>query len=326
MSSNKGLIAAAAALHKASRLLLLGHVSPDGDSLGSLLALRQVLVQRSKEVTVYVAEGVPKRYEFLPGADSIITDIALLPEQIDTVVVLDCGDWERVGLAGDRCFQDMTVVNIDHHRTSLGLGQANYLDSDAAATGLMLLRLFNYWQEPLNVDVAICLYTAIVSDTGFFQHSNTTVEVHEAAARLLACGLDHSLVVESLSDKTFSFLKAISLGLERLQLFAAGKGAYLYILESDLQQLDLHSSDVEGLVNYPRSLEGVDVAASLIESERHVFKASLRSRHTIDVSEVAALLGGGGHARAAGATLYGSVLDCIQQIEAALATVAGNDE
>jgi phosphoesterase RecJ-like protein len=317
MLSNASVEQVAAALHEASRLLLLGHISPDGDSLGSLLALRQILLHKGKQVAVYVPDGVPARYRFLPGASEVLHDSTQLPEGDVTVVVLDCGEWDRVGLAADR-FSGQVVVNIDHHRTSRGLGQANYLDSDAAATGLLLMRLFAHWQEKLDVPTATCLYTAIASDTGFFRYSNTTAEVHQVAAQLLAAGAEQELVTESLEGKTISFLKALGLVLERLSMFAGDKGAYSYLKALDLETLGISSSEVDGLVNYPRSLVGVQVAAFLVEVDPDVFKVSLRSRPPLDVSVLAAQFGGGGHARAAGCTLRGSIDECLEQLAGAV--------
>lgn len=320
MANDNGLCQVAAALQKASRLLLLGHVSPDGDSLGSLTALRQILLRQGKAAHIFVAEGCPARYQFLPGSDSIISDLADLPTRLDTVVVLDCGEWDRTGLEAER-FQQQLVVNIDHHRTSQGLGHANYLDSDAAATGMLILKLCDYWQVEIDGPVATCLYTAIAGDTGFFQHSNTTAVVHQAAARLLAAGANQALVVENLQSKTPAFLQALNLVLKRLSSFLGGKGAYSFLTAADLQRLGLHRSELEGLVDYPRSLMGVQLAALLVEIEPGKFKVSLRSRAPWDVSAVAATLGGGGHSQAAGCTLLGTLEECIERLTAATVEV-----
>ncbi|HHW99294.1 MAG TPA: bifunctional oligoribonuclease/PAP phosphatase NrnA [Firmicutes bacterium] len=317
MAKDNDLKKVAAALQEASRLLLLSHVSPDGDSLGSLLALRHALLRRGKQVWVYVEGGVPDRYRFLPGAEEVLTCPDQLPSETATVVVLDCGEWERVGLPAQR-FAAHTVVNIDHHRTSKGLGQANYLDSSAAATGLMLLRLLSYCQEEIDQVLATCLYTAIAGDTGFFRYSNTTAEVHQAAASLLAAGAKQNLVYENLETRSFSYLKALGLVLERLETFASGQGAYSYLTSADLERLGIPVADTDGFVNYPRSLTGVQVAAFFIEVETDTYKVSLRSREPLDVSAVAAILGGGGHARAAGCTMQGSIEECIRRLKEAI--------
>lgn len=303
----------AAALQEASRLLLLAHISPDGDSLGSLLALRRFLLSYGKQVAVYVPGGVPARYSFLPGSDAVFSCPDLLPHGPITVVILDCGDWERVGLPGEH-FAGQTIINIDHHRTSRGLGQVNYLDSDAAATGLLLLRLFVYCQATIDAATATCLYTAIAGDTGFFRYSNTSTEVHQAAAVLLTAGAEQDLIYESLEERTFPYLKALGLVLERLSTFAGGKGAYSYLTVADLESLGIGSEDVDGLVHYPRSLVGAQVAAFLVEQENDVYKVSLRSRAPFDVSALAADFGGGGHARAAGCTLHGNIDYCLDQL------------
>ncbi|NLW16359.1 MAG: bifunctional oligoribonuclease/PAP phosphatase NrnA [Firmicutes bacterium] len=317
MVSDKDMKKVAAALQEASRLLLLAHVSPDGDSLGSLLALRHALLRRGKQVSVYVEGGVPTKYHFLPGSQSVVACPEQLPKGLDTVVVLDCGEWERVGLAAER-FAGKSVSNIDHHRTSKGLGQANYLDSEAAATGLLLFRLFKYWGEEIDAPIATCLYTALAGDTGFFRYSNTTAEVHRVAADLLAAGAQQTLIYENMEDKSFSYLKALGLVLERLETFASGKGAFSYLTAKDLEQLDMQIADADGFVNYPRSLSGTLVAAFFIELEPGTYKVSLRSREPLDVSAVAGLFGGGGHARAAGCTMHGSLEECVQSLAAAV--------
>lgn len=313
MSNDDSLRKVAAALQKASRLLLLAHVSPDGDSLGSLLALRQFLLRQGKQVAVYVPGGVPARYNFLPGADSALSCPGQLPQDPGTVVILDCGEWERVELPAER-FAEQPIINIDHHRTSRGLGEVNYLDSSAAATGLLLFRLFVYCQEPIDAAMATCLYTAIAGDTGFFRYSNTNAEAHQAAASLLTAGAEQSLIYESLEERSFPYLKALALVLERLSIFAGNKGAYSYLTVADLQNLGIHSEEVDGLVNYPRSLAGVQVAAFLVEQENNTYKVSLRSRAPFDVSALAVLFGGGGHARAAGCTLQGTIDSCLEQL------------
>ncbi len=321
MANHSDLQKVAAALQEAGRLLLLAHVSPDGDSLGSLLALRYVLLRHGKQVEVYVEGGVPDRYRFLPGAETVIASPGQLSELPATVVVLDCGEWERVGLQAER-FAGLPVVNIDHHRTSKGLGIVNYLDSSAAATGLLLFRLFAYWQEDLDPALATCLYTAIAGDTGFFRYSNTTAEVHQVTAKLLAAGAEQALVYENLEARSWSHLKALGLVLERLASFALGKGAYSYLTAADLGRFGISVADADGFVNYPRLLMGVQVAAFLIEVEADTYKVSLRSREPVDVSAVAALLGGGGHARAAGCTIKGNIEQCMRQLEAAIHEVS----
>lgn len=313
ISSRNGLVAVAAALSLARRLLLLSHISPDGDSLGSTFALQLVLQRQGKQAFAYVPDGIPARYQFLPGTNTVLTSLDELPSPPFTVVVLDCGEWSRVGIEGER-FCGLPIVNIDHHRTTSGLGQFNYIDAEAAATGMLLLDLFHYWQEEIDADLATCLYTALAGDTGFFKHSNTTAAVHIAAAELLAAGARQTLVVDGLRGRTPGFMRALSLVLDRIEILTAGKIAYSYLLLDDLRQLKVEPGELEGLVDYPRSLIGVEVAVFFMEQEPAVFKTSLRSSLAVDVSDVAQQFGGGGHARAAGCTMHGSIEQCVQRL------------
>lgn len=311
MANRENLFKVAAALQQASRLLLLGHISPDGDSVGSLLALQRILQKRGKEAWVYTGEGIPQNLQFLPGADGALGADDPLPPAIDTVVILDCGEWERTGFDAD-LFSGALIVNIDHHRTSRGLGHFNYIDSSVAACGQLILHLSDHWLEEIDAHVATCLYTAIASDTGFFQYTNTDRQVHLDAARLLSAQANHNLVVENINSKTDSYFQGVVLTLSRLKRIAGGKAAYSYLLASDLRELGLTAADANGMVNFPRSLTGVQIAAFLLEIEPHVFKVSLRARDCIDVSAIAVGFGGGGHPQAAGCTLQGSIDTCIK--------------
>jgi phosphoesterase RecJ-like protein len=302
-----------AALNEASRLLLVGHVSPDGDSMGSLFGLSLALTALGKDVTVFVEGGVPDKYRFLPGAETAVADPARLPTETVTLVVLDCGEFERTGLP-EYPFRALPTINIDHHRTSQGFGEASYIDSAAAATGELVLAVLSGLDVQLDADIATCLYTAIASDTGFFQYSNTTASVHRAIAQLLDFGARQQLVAQSLGQKTPQYLQLLALVLQRIETFADGLGAYSWLTHEDLLRLEADGSMTEGLVDYPRSLAGVELAFLLTETSPGVCKLSLRSQQRADVSQLAQEFGGGGHARAAGATIDGQPRAVIQRV------------
>jgi phosphoesterase RecJ-like protein len=318
MANNQAVLQMAAALNGASRLLLVAHLSPDGDSLGSLLGLGRALMGLGKLVTVFVPDGVPQKYRFLPGADAVVVQAERLPRERCTVVLLDCGEWQRSGLPPEP-FAAFPLLNIDHHRTSTGIGQYNLIDKRASATGELIYELLLALSVEIDQEVATCLYTAIVGDTGWFRFSNSTPKVHRLAARLLEAGARQELVNDQMMTMPETYLRALAVVLGRLTTFCERQGAIAWLNWNDLQQFGVTASDLEGLIDYPRSLPGVQVAALVVEIAPRTCKVSLRSRQAIDVSDLAAEFGGGGHARAAGCTIPDSELDnCVSAVRAAM--------
>ncbi len=300
--AGKGTISEmAAALQRASRLLLVAHLSPDGDSLGSLLALGQALDDGRREIVVFVPDGVPLKYRFLPGWQTVTVDPDRLPLDPGTVVLLDCGEWQRTGLP--ERYLAYPSLNIDHHRTSIGVADVNLIDSQAAATGELIHRVLKQAAIPIDAAVATCLYTAVVSDTGWFRFSNASPEIHLLAAELLQLGADRELVNDWLSTMPRTYLQALTLVLERLTVFCDDQASISWLSFADLQSIGVAPTEMEGLIDYPRALPGVQVAALLVETAPNTQKVSFRSRAPIDVSRLAGEFGGGGHARAAGCTL-----------------------
>lgn len=319
MVNNGAVMEMAATLQKVSRLLLVGHLSPDGDSLGSLLALGQVLRDMGKVATVFVPEGIPEKYRFLPGSDSVVSEAACLPQEPCTVVILDCGEWERTGLPKDP-FQDYPILNIDHHRTSRGMGQHDLIDATAAATGELIYLVLVAMGALISPETATCLYTALVSDTGWFRFSNTSPDSHLLAAELIRAGACLDIVNDCLMTMTGTYLQALALLLSRLTTSSDGQSAISWLTHHDLEQIGICPSEIEGLIDYPRALPGVQVAALLVETRPGTCKVSFRSRQAVDVSELAKEFGGGGHARAAGCTISPCELDhCLLEIRAAMA-------
>lgn len=319
MANKRAVMDMAAALQKVSRLLLVGHLSPDGDSLGSLLALRQVLCSMGKVATVFVPDGVPEKYRFLPGADTVVSLAGSLPQEPCTVAILDCGEWERTGLP-EYPFRDYPTLNIDHHRTSRGMGHYNLIDAGAAATGELVYLVLAAMGARISQETATCLYTAIVSDTGWFRFSNTTPEVHILAAELIRAGAWADIVNDCLMTMPGAYLQALALLLNRLTTSPDGQSAISWLSHQDLEKIGICPSEMEGLIDYPRALPGVQVAALVVETLPGTCKVSLRSRQAVDVSELAKEFGGGGHARAAGCTISPCELDrCLVEIRAAMA-------
>lgn len=286
----------------ASELVLLCHVDPDGDAIGSLLGLGLALKAAGRQVSMVSPDGVPASYAFLPGAEEVERTIEKLRDTT-VVIVLDCGDLERLGALREKVAGHPLLLNIDHHPTNRGFGRYNLVDSQAAATAELVLSLLDHLQLPLSLPVAICLYTGLHTDTGGFRYENTSPRVHRAAERLLEVGVKPWEIADFVYDtKPLAQVLLIKEALSRLKLGCAGRLAWISLPRAVLQACG--TDDTSGLINYPRMIAGVEVALLFKETEEGTVRVGLRSRH-VDVSRLAFRFGGGGHARAAGCTLAG---------------------
>ncbi|MDI3538012.1 MAG: bifunctional oligoribonuclease and phosphatase NrnA [Bacillota bacterium] len=287
---------------KASELVLLCHVDPDGDAIGSLLGLGLALKAAGRRVSMVSPDGIPPSYAFLPGVDEVERTIGELGDAT-VVIVLDCGDLDRVGALREKVAGHPLILNIDHHPTNGGFGRYNLVDPQAAATAELVLLLLDYLELPLSLPVAICLYTGLHTDTGGFRYENTSPQVHRAAERLLKVGVKPWEIADFVYDtKPLAQVLLIKEALSRLKLGCAGRLAWISLPRSVLR--DCGTDDTSGLINYPRMIAGVEVALLFKETEEGTVRVGLRSRH-VDVSRLALRFGGGGHARAAGCTLAG---------------------
>lgn len=299
----------AEALDAARSVAVGAHLDPDGDALGSALALAIALRRMGKRVRVAMPSPVARLYAFLPGAGRI----AVLDDErrvrrappVDVLVALDCGDRERFGALA--AWRRGTLVNIDHHRSNERFGDLNVVRPEAACTAILVDRLLGRLGAALDRDIATCLYTGVVYDTGRFMHPNTTGAVLRFAARLIDAGIDAGDVNRRLTyTLTPADLRARRIGLERLAVDRRDpRLAGIALGRADLRSAGA-VSDWGDLVELPRSLAGVEIAYLLRERERDV-RCSLRSNPPYAVGAVAAELGGGGHAQAAGCTIPGNL-------------------
>jgi phosphoesterase RecJ-like protein len=319
MGTEATLEEAARRIAAADRVLLSTHVSPDGDGIGSGLGLALGLAALGKEAVLHMADPVPGYLGFLPGQDRVRSGGAN-DESWDVLVTLDCGEWERLGEApGDRALMG-TVINLDHHRSNEHYGDLDVIDPAASATGLMAYHLLRELDAPVGAETALCLYTAIATDTGFFRYSNTDVATFEAATELVRAGASPYAVHHALHENNPpSRLRMMGEGLRRLA-FHAGDRIGMIALDSEaFAAADATAEDAEGLVDLPRSVASVEVAVLLRPTpEGTAFKVSLRSKKQVDVSQVAEQFGGGGHARAAGCRLDGPLDQARDRLVAAI--------
>jgi Exopolyphosphatase-related proteins len=304
-------------LRKAPRVALFSHISPDGDCIGSILAIGLALEKMGKEVFFYNPDSIPNNLKFLPGVSRISHD---LPKPLpQTLIFVDCTDLRRVNLVSSQIPGESTTLNLDHHISNQYFGDMNWVDSQACACGELAIGLINHMGIELDRDMATNLYTAIVTDSGCFQYSNTTAQTHRMAAGLLDMGLDLSEIHHNLFDqKPLTQLKLLRSALDNLEIHADGRLAIMSLSLEDFQKHNAAQELSEGLIDNIRSIAGVEVAVLLKEVGPQEIKVGLRSNLWLNVNEVAAYFGGGGHKRAAGCTVRMSMAEAKQRLRDAV--------
>ncbi len=286
------------------KIAVVSHVSPDGDAVGSSLALAIALRNSGKTVDVYLEDGVPAVYSFLNASDTVLNEWP--GEEYNLAIALDAGDLDRLGKSVQVFNSAQVRINIDHHITNTNFGQYNYVDINASSTGEVIYKLIGMLELELNKEIAECLYVAIATDTGGFRYGNTTSNSMLAAAQLLR----HDIEVSEITRRIFELttekkVRLLGAAISSLEIAAEGRAALMYLSNEERERLGAVSEDFEGIVNIARNIAGVEVAAFLVERQPKEFKVNFRSNSYVDVSEIAVRHGGGGHKRAAGCTITG---------------------
>ncbi|WP_030904198.1 DHH family phosphoesterase [Streptosporangium amethystogenes] len=307
----------------ADEVALACHVSPDGDALGSTLAVGLALRAAGKRVTASFGDRsfqVPRLLRFLPGQD-LLTDPARYPAVPEVMVTFDVPTVERLGTLAGNAVRARELIVLDHHPSNLGFGTLNLIDPAAAATAVLAEELIRRLGLPIDGAIATCLYVGLVTDTGSFRHSSTTPRAHAMAARLVACGLDPAQIARELWDRSpFGYLKVLGAALERVRLEpeVGGGLVWTFVTRADRAAHGLPYDEVEGIIDVVRRTDEADVAAILKEDDEGAWQVSTRSKGGVDVSRVCAELGGGGHAKAAGFTSHLPVEETIASLRALL--------
>ncbi|MCW2570052.1 MAG: phosphoesterase RecJ domain protein [Frankiales bacterium] len=329
-ASTKDWSAALSAIGGADEIALLCHVGPDGDALGSMLGLGAAL--RAKGASVVASFGtangegfaVPSTYTFLPALDLLVEPTSF-PAAPEVLVTFDTGSLNRLGSLGDRVAAAGTSVVVDHHATNTRYGSVNLVDTEAAATAVIVAELLDRLGLPITAEVAAPLYTGLVTDTGSFKYVATTPAVHELAARLLATGIRHDLISRAIWDTaSLSYVRLLGDVCSRAELDREAVGGlglvWTTVRPEDLARHGLALSDVEGVIDVVRTAQEAEVTAVLKgEPESGVVRVSLRSKGAIDVGAVCVPLGGGGHRYAAGFTSYDGFEATLDRLRDALA-------
>ncbi len=297
---------AMAAIKKARSVVIATHVSPEGDAIGSELGLAISLTKMGKEVSVINSDPVPEFLRFLPGVAMVIRG-ERIERPSDLLIVVDC-EPGRTGLKELEKAPVGKILNIDHHITNPRAADINWVDPEAAAAGEMVYDLLAAMDAPIDKDVATNLYTAIFTDTGSFRYSNTDEAALAKSGRLLSYGVNPWAVSENIYEtKSFGRMRLLGLVLSGLERNDDGRVAWVTVRESHYRSTGTSAEDTDGFVNYPRSVRGVEVALLFREVVPDKVKVSLRSKGRVDVSALAASIGGGGHPNASGAVMTGTV-------------------
>lgn len=307
------MINLAAELKTVHTAAIAGHIRPDGDAVGSCLGLYLYLKENYPDIrtTVYL-EKIPAAYEMMRGVDEICHDFTAA-EEVDVFFCLDCGDENRLGEAQNIQKLAKRTICIDHHISNSGFADVNYIVPEASSTSELIFGILD--EDKIPSDAAAALYMGIVHDTGVFRHSCTAPETMEIAAKLMRYGFDSTKIINTTYyDKTYHQNQILGRALlESIQLLN-GRIIFSAIRAKDMKFYGAEPSDLDGIVQILMGTVGTEAAIFLYEIRPHEFKVSMRSKEIIDVSKIASYFGGGGHIRAAGCTMQGSVYDVVNNI------------
>ncbi len=301
-------------LGQARRVLLITHKNPDGDALGSMLGLAYYLHENNLDHISFCASEVPEHFFFLPRFETIKANVdAITRDEFDTLVVLDAGDLERTGVIEllPQIKGVSAIINIDHHRTNTNFGHINLVEPKASSTAEIIYHFLDFHRFAIRPDVATCLLTGILTDTGSFSNLATTPSSLAVASKLLAAGARSRDIMDyTLHNKSLNQLQLWGRALARLKKNEATGFVTTIITKKDMDELGLDDESIDGIANFLNSLKEASVVMVLREKEEGVVKASLRTHEpNIDVSQFARQFGGGGHKKAAGFSIKGKIVE-----------------
>lgn len=298
-------------IDKAESIVILTHENPDGDAIGSSLALYNALKNYGKKPDIIIPE-FPRTFEFLAGANEIKKESEIT--KYDLAISLDCATIKMLnGFAN--YFEDAKVkITIDHHSTNTMYGDYNYVNGDSPACAQIVLIALEYFKMEVTKEIGTCILTGIITDTGGFKYSGVTAETFELVAGLLNKGISVSKVYKKvLQTKTRANFELRKIACNRLEFLEDGKIAFTYITKEDQENVNAENGDHEGIVEIGRDIEGVEVSVFVRQNDNGC-RVSMRSNEYVNVSDVCLFLGGGGHMRAAGCTLQCTIEQAKEKI------------
>lgn len=308
-------------IRSAEYIILLTHVHPDGDALGSSLGLADILDGLGKKVCVFLEEPVSHLYTFLPGVDRVVTrfeqvrDFAAAAGGKLITVALDSGDDRRLGRYMEDLLKLSPFLVIDHHKSHKEFGEHRWVDPSMSSTGEMIYELAQVLNAKVSYAAAVNLYVAICTDTGSFRYESTRSRTHCIAAKLIAKGVRPHEAARCLYDNvSLPRMKLLQMVLGTLKVYEDGQLAFVHVTREMIEKSGASAQDIEGFVDYPRSLGAVKVAAFIKESGDGKIAVSLRAKGECDVAEVASIFNGGGHRNAAGFHIQNKTMDDVHSL------------
>jgi len=291
---------------------LASHKEPDGDAIGSLLALGEALILSGKEVVLFNEGPIPDSMAFLVGSERIVDRFN--PEsEFDAFFVLDCGTLERLGGISSSMCNIKPLINIDHHENNSQFGDVNLVDTNSSSVGEIIYRLIQVAGLPMSKNIAENLFVALQTDTGSFRYGNTTKEAFTIAGEMVGWGINPWKISRRVMDEySLNKLRLLELTLKTIEIFHAGKVGLITITQQMFSKAKADNFDSERFVDYPRFISGVEIGVLIKELGKDYYKFSLRSNDWVNVADLAYHFGGGGHPKAAAFTRHGS-LDSIKQ-------------
>lgn len=303
-------------LKNSSGIVIVTHQNPDGDALGSVAALVDYLHQLKQQPLIFCSTQIPLQLQFLPYTKNISQDKKIFSREIDTIVILDCGDLRYAGINNIIPDHKATIINIDHHPTNEGYGHINYVVPGAASTTEILYSFFKHNGVRINRNMATSLLTGIINDTDNFSNPATSEASLAVASELLRAGANLNLIHKwVVKNKTINILKLWGVVFQRLNKKEDVDMAYTYLTKKDTLQYGIEDSETEGISNFLNKLDGAKISLLIKETADGKIKGSFRTtRDDTDVSIIAKKMGGGGHKKAAGFTSEGTIENILQKI------------
>lgn len=297
-------------IKRSTSILIASHAQPDGDAIGSMLALGVALKSLGKKTTLYNESTTPAIFRFLPSVNLIVDQTEDMSDY-DLAIILDCGDIQRIGKLCEDIEKVQTVINIDHHITNTNFGTYVHVDGQACATAEVVYELIVALGVPIDKTIATAIYTAILTDTGSFMFQNTNTAAFSISSEMVEKGADPYTIAQFVyATYSLGRLKLLNMVLDTIDISRNGKLSTMFLSQRMMMETGTKLDDIYGLVNYAKHIEAVQVAALIRETHvgingKGIYHVSLRSSGEVDVSQIAARLGGGGHHNAAGYKMEG---------------------
>ena len=310
-------------LKNSNHIIIASHANPDGDAIGSVIAMGLALDVLNKNTTLYNESLIPSVYSFLPSVERIERQIKET-NIYDTAIILDCADFQRIGKVSPVISQIPVIINIDHHITNTGFGNINLIDTSACATAEIIYNLLIEMALPINnIAIATSIYTGILTDTGSFRFSNTNKSAFAICEKMVEAGVDPYNVAQHVYGRySLGRIKLLNMALESIEISNNGKMSMMTLTKSMLDETGTQPEDIDGLINYAKSIENVKVAVLIhelsngkgISVKPNHYHVSLRSDGTVDVAAIAGSFGGGGHNKAAGFSIESTLSNIKTQM------------